>query len=94
MIHFNCKPGLSRILIVIVFYTFSNYAVANDEDLENFGDAMQYVLPLTAWGATFIYDDKDGRIQFYKHGITAFSITTVGKWVFDKTRPNASSSTT
>ncbi len=94
MSHFKYVFGMCGFLQVFVFCTFSNYAVASDEDLENFGDAMQYVLPLTAWGATFIYDDKEGRSQFYKHGITAFSITTVGKWMFDKTRPNASQSTT
>ena len=55
---------------------------------------MQFALPLAAWGSTYIYHDKEGRIQFYKHAITAAGITSVGKFIFEKTRPNASQSRT
>jgi membrane-associated phospholipid phosphatase len=88
-----------RIIKTIGFYfliVFSiNPAFAEEnENLTDFGDAMQFILPLTAWGATFIYDDQPGRFQFYKHALTSLTITTVGKGIYEKTRPNASSSQT
>ncbi|MFA9420973.1 MAG: phosphatase PAP2 family protein [Gammaproteobacteria bacterium] len=72
-----------------------NHAFAEEnENLTEFGDAMQFILPLTAWGATFIYDDQPGRFQFYKSALTSLTITTVGKGIVEKTRPNNSSSKT
>lgn len=94
MSHFKCPYDIPRCLLVFVFWAFSSYVVASDEDLENFGDIMQFALPLAAWGSTYIYDDKEGRIQFYKHAITAAGTTSVGKFIFEKTRPNASQSKT
>ncbi|MFV2058507.1 MAG: phosphatase PAP2 family protein [Thiohalomonadales bacterium] len=73
---------------------FTNAVIASENKLEEFGDIMQFALPLTAWGSTFIYGDKEGRMQFYKHGATALTIGTLGKGIFKKTRPNASSSKT
>lgn len=81
-------------IVTVLLSTISFSAKAGNEDLENFGDIMQYLLPLTAWGATYIYDDKEGRIQFYKHGLTALGVTSAGKFIFEKTRPNASQSKT
>ena len=88
-----------RKIITLGFYFIivfgGNPAFAEeDENLTEFGDAMQFVLPLTAWGATFIYDDQPGRFQLYKSGLTALTITTVGKGVVAKTRPNNSGSQT
>jgi membrane-associated phospholipid phosphatase len=88
-----------RIIKALGFYfliVFSgNQAFAEENDnLTEFGDAMQFILPLTAWGATFIYDDQPGRFQFYKSALTSLTITTVGKGIVEKTRPNNSSSKT
>jgi len=78
---------------LIVFSGSQAFAEEN-ENLTEFGDAMQFVLPLTAWGATFIYDDQPGRFQFYKHALTSLTITTAAKGISAKTRPDASSSKT
>ncbi len=80
-------------LVIVSTGTVLNPVFANDS-LEKFGDTMQFLLPLTAYGATFIYDDPEGRMQFYKHGATALTVTTVAKGIFQKTRPNDSPSKT
>ena len=66
----------------------------DDEELEQFGDVMQLALPAIGLGATWIYDDWDGTKQWFWSGLTSIGTTTVLKGVYQKIRPNASTSAT
>jgi membrane-associated phospholipid phosphatase len=66
----------------------------NEESLEQFGDVMQFALPAIGLGATAIYKDKEGAKQWAYSGLTSIGTTTVLKGVYQKIRPNASSSAT
>ncbi|MBP8111670.1 MAG: PAP2 family protein, partial [Agitococcus sp.] len=35
-------------------------------DIESAGDIVQLAIPTIAYTTTFIYDDSEGRTQFYK----------------------------
>lgn len=74
-------------------YSNKSHAV-NEDALEEFGDAMQFVLPLTGLGLTAINKDKEGAIQFGWQGLTAIGTTTVMKGIYQKLRPNGSTSAT
>jgi len=63
------------------------------QKLEDFGDIMQYALPLAAFGATYAMDDEEGRKQFYKSFLTALGTTTALKGVYAKLRPQSTSRT-
>ena len=65
-----------------------------DSDLTKFGDIMQIALPALGLGATYIYDDREGRKQWLYTGVTAIGTTTVLKGVYAKMRPNFSESRT
>lgn len=67
--------------------------LASDEDLEEFGDIMQFALPIAGFTSTYIADDLEGRKQFYKSFATSLGTTTVLKGAFGKLRPNGSSRT-
>lgn len=67
--------------------------IASDEDLEEFGDIMQFALPLAGFASTYIADDPEGRKQFWKSFATSLGTTTVLKGYFGKLRPNGSSRT-
>jgi len=66
----------------------------SDESWEEFGDAMQFVLPLAGLGLTAAYRDKEGAKQWGWSGLTSLGTTTVLKGVYGKIRPNASESKT
>ena len=68
-------------LVVMALAGGSSVAVAEEKDdttpaLEDFGDVMQFALPLAALGATFAANDPDGRAQFFKSYLTAWGTTT------------------
>lgn len=66
-------------------------ALADDTDnLERAGDVLQLAIPLTAFGLTYLKDDKEGRKQFLK-GVGTTFVTVQGlKAAVDKWRPNYS----
>ena len=83
-------------LAIILFITSvccakSAWAV-NDEELEHFGDAMQFVLPGIGIGLTAYYGDKEGAKQWAWSGLTSIGTTTVLKGFYSKIRPNGSDS--
>ena len=63
------------------------------QTLEDFGDIMQYALPLTALGTTYALGDEEGSKQFYKSFFTALGTTTALKGVYSKLRPKSTSRT-
>lgn len=70
-----------------------NVARAENDDLRNVGDVLQFALPITALGATFVYDDREGRWQLLKSA--AANVATVGimKEAVGKLRPDATQRT-
>lgn len=52
------------------------------------GTALMLILPVTAYASTFVLDDKEGRMQFYKSFVTNLVVTDVLKVAIDKKRPN------
>lgn len=62
-------------------------AYADNDDLRQAGDVLQIALPLTALGATFWYDDPEGRAQFGKSFLTSWTIVYGIKTVGNKVRP-------
>ena len=72
------------------------YSLAEDDTtqaLEDFGDIMQFALPLTALGTTYVLGDEEGSKQFYKSFFTALGTTTALKGVYSKLRPKSKSRT-
>ena len=78
---------------VLLTLTFGVHA-EEDDSLTRFGDIMQIALPALGLGATFIYDDREGRKQWLYTGVTAIGTTSVMKFVYAKVRPNFSESAT
>lgn len=97
----DCDSSRSReiicnLVLVYVLFLFASDVQASDnttETLEDFGDIMQFALPLAGLGATFVADDPEGRKQFYKSYITAIGTTTTLKGVYSKLRPQSRSRT-
>jgi hypothetical protein len=82
-------------ILLIIFVVYAGVAHAEEDDnLTKFGDIMQIGLPVLGLGATYIYDDREGRKQWLYTGATAIGTTTVLKGVYAKMRPNFSESRT
>jgi hypothetical protein len=81
---------ISIVLCVLVFSVHAE----EDDNLTKFGDIMQIALPALGLGATYIYDDREGRKQWLYTGVTAIGTTSVLKVVYAKMRPNFSESRT
>lgn len=60
-----------------------------ESDLEEAGDWLQVILPVAGFGATYIADDKVGRVQFIKQFGASVGTMLVLKQANDKWRPNA-----
>ena len=56
--------------------------------IETTGDVLRILIPSIAYGATYYYDDKEGRVQFYKSFATNLAVTYALKYATDKKRPN------
>jgi len=85
---------LASLMLAIGFFNSGLVHAVNEEELEKFGDAMQFVLPLTGLGLTAVNKDLEGAKQFGWHGLTSIGTTTAVNGVYQKIRPNASSSAT
>jgi hypothetical protein len=99
MLQKNTLPQLRRYALFFVLFLICTYntklvQAVNEESLEEFGDAMQFVLPGIGLGLTAYYGDKEGAKQWGWSGLTAVGTTTVMKGIYQKIRPNASESAT
>lgn len=79
----------SHALLIAISMALGSVAEASDEDIVEAGDIIQIVLPVSALGATFIADDKEGRWQFTKSFGAGWLTTRVLKIAVGKTRPNS-----
>lgn len=64
-----------------------NAALAGD-DLREAGDVLQYAIPLAGLGATYIYDDKEGRWQLVKSAAANVATIALMKEGVGKLRPD------
>ena len=64
-------------------------ALAGDDELEEAGDILQYVLPLAAGAGTLIAGDPEGRGQYAQSLAAALAITRSLKFVTAKQRPRS-----
>lgn len=62
-----------------------------NEDIAQVGDILQLVIPATAYGMTFGFDDQEGRASFYKSFFTTLGVTYGLKITVNKKRPNGGS---
>ena len=61
------------------------------DNVETGGTIIQVVVPAVAYGMTFVYDDEDGQMEFYKSFATPLATTYALKFTIDKKRPNGGS---
>ncbi|AMC12166.1 hypothetical protein Lupro_01995 [Lutibacter profundi] len=76
-------------VILFTCLTFTNVSSQNT-NFKSAGDALLVVLPLSAFAATIINNDKIGRKQFYKGFAINFATTTILKLAIVKKRPDGS----
>ena len=77
------------ILLSIVFF-ISKLSCAQESNIEIAGDALQLVIPATAYGMTYYMDDQEGRTQFYKSFFTNLGLTYGLRLAIDEERPDGS----
>ena len=78
---------MKRVLIAIVL-SIACMQQSHANQYEAIGDAIQWALPATALGMTFMKDDADGRMMFYKSFGATAGITYTVKYSVNRTRPN------
>ena len=75
-------------IIVILLFWGCVPRVSAQTSAETAGDILQVALPAVAYGMTFVYDDPQGRTQFYKSFFSTLGTTYALKLVVDKERPD------
>jgi membrane-associated phospholipid phosphatase len=85
---------MRRLISVLALTLVFSAHAEEDDNLTRFGDIMQIALPALGLGATYIYDDREGRKQWLYTGATAIGTTSVMKLIYAKMRPNFSESRT
>jgi membrane-associated phospholipid phosphatase len=84
------KSYLMLFSLLLLIFISPDFTQASD-DIEQAGNIMQVLIPVTAYGFTYRMDDEEGRNQFYKLFFTTFGITYGLKFTIDKKRPNGGS---
>lgn len=81
------KPILliAVVILSLTFFTQSNARAASGTEIT--GDILQILIPAGAYGATFLKDDPEGRMQFYKSFCTNLGVTYALKYAINKPRP-------
>ncbi len=83
-----------KVLLLIAALGPGKSWAAGDTAFTEFGDVVQILLPVGAFGTTYLYDDREGRIQFIKSlGTSTLTVHTI-KWVAAKHRPGQEGNTT
>lgn len=71
-------------LIFLVLLPSISQAKSN---IESTGDIVQLAIPTIAYATTFIYDDNEGRVQFYKSFGLNMALTYGMKYAVNSPRP-------
>jgi membrane-associated phospholipid phosphatase len=74
--------------ILLILSPIVNSNVNASDGIEMAGDILQFVLPATAAGMTFIHKDLDGTIQFAESAALTMGVTYGLKYTVDAERPN------
>ena len=74
------------ILILTAFFASTQQSYANQ--YEYTGDALQWLLPFSALGLSYLEDDAEGRLQFVKSFSVTTGITYSVKLSVNRERPN------
>lgn len=81
------KRSLSALILACTLCGHNIHA----QTVKRIGDALQLALPAAALGATYVFDDGEGRIQFVKSFATTVALTEGLKYSVQETRPNGGS---
>ena len=84
------STGILIILALFVNFVFSIPVKAND-DIELAGDIIRIILPLTAVGMTFYYDDHEGLVQYTKSFLATVGTTYALKYSISTEGPDGES---
>jgi membrane-associated phospholipid phosphatase len=76
--------------LLYIFSIFYVYTLNAKSFSEISGDVLLAVIPLSTYGYTYIVDDKEGRIEFYKSLASTIALTYGLKKTVDKKRPDGS----
>ena len=78
------------IILSVIFLRIPDaFSSSTDENIETAGDWLQFLIPAAGLAGTYIADDHEGRVQFWKNYISSITITTVAKGFYGKTRPSS-----
>ncbi len=80
---------LAAARVALAALLMSSAAHAGDS-VETSGEILRVALPVTAFALTYVYDDPDGRPQFYKSFAANVAATLLLKEVISKDRPDGS----
>jgi len=83
---------LKKILLLFISISLLiEHPVYANRKIERAGDVIQILLPATAYGMSFIYNDQQGRCQFSKSFLSSMGITFGLKFLINKKRPDGGS---
>lgn len=89
MLCFKTK-NIIVLLILTSVLCVSQSSMASDQ-MDIAGTVVLATVTTAAYGSTFLYDDEEGRNQFYKVFLTTMGTTYALKLTVDKDRPNGDS---
>ncbi|MCZ6674326.1 MAG: phosphatase PAP2 family protein [Verrucomicrobia bacterium] len=76
------------ILFSMLSCILATHPAQANETFTSFGDHAANLLPLTAFGATYLYDDPEGRRQYLWQVGTSIAVVHLGKQTVGKLRPS------
>ncbi|WP_457610879.1 phosphatase PAP2 family protein [Lutibacter sp.] len=87
--HFQRRCNVKIYVLIIIVLSFTNI-ISQNKNIEIAGDVFLIALPLSAFTATIINNDKIGRKQFYKGFAVNLATTAILKFTINKSRPDGS----
>ncbi len=77
-----------KLLFIPYIFLLSGYQVSHANQYEYAGDAIQWLLPVSALGLSYLEEDSDGRMQFFKSFGATAGVTYTVKLGVNRERPN------
>ena len=72
-------------LLILLFAIQFAHAKSNTEKI---GDFLAFAIPATSYASTWYFDDKEGRMEFYKTYGTTMATTVALKYTVREKRPD------
>lgn len=80
---------ISPLTVFFLLITTINPSFAqSNKEIERAGDILQFAIPLTAYGMTFVFDDHAGRRSFSKAFFSTMGATYTLKYSIQDERPD------